>query len=80
MDSRVLGWLKGLAAGVISGGAGGIITGFAVMGFDPQHFNLESGMKHTLAMAGISAILHAVLGAAMYLQQSPLPADPKAQQ
>ncbi|HUJ93414.1 MAG TPA: hypothetical protein VLW46_00465 [Candidatus Bathyarchaeia archaeon] len=29
-------WLKGLIAAAVSGGAGGILTGFAAVGIDPQ--------------------------------------------
>lgn len=75
MSPRTLAWLKGLLAGTISGAAGGVVTGFAAIGIDPEHFNLTvgGGLVHTLEIAGIACVLHAVLGAAMYLQRSPLP-------
>ena len=66
-------WLKGLAAASISGAANGVVTGFAAIGIDPQHFNLAAGFHHTLAIGGVSAALSGILGAAMYLKQSPLP-------
>ncbi len=68
-------WLKGLLAAVVSGAANGVVTGFAAMGIDPSHFNLTAGMPHTLQIAAASAAMSAVLGAALYLRQSPLPAD-----
>ena len=67
-------WLKGVAAAAIAGGANGVITGFAAVGIDPQHFNLQAGLRSTLAIAGVSALMSAIIGVAAYLKQSPLPA------
>ena len=69
-------WLKGLAAAGIAGGANGVITGFAAVGIDPQHFNLQAGLRPTLAIAGVSALMSAIIGVAAYLKQSPLPQEP----
>jgi hypothetical protein len=66
-------WLRGIAAAVISGGANGIITGFAAIGIDPSQFNLAAGFVHTLSLAGVSATMSAIIGVAAYLKQSPLP-------
>ena len=68
-------WAKGLLAAAIAGGANGVITGFAAVGIDPGHFNLQAGLKSTLALAGVSAIMSAVIGVAAYLKQSPLPSE-----
>ena len=68
-------WAKGLAAATIAGAANGLITGFAAVGIDPNHFNLQAGLKSTLAIAGVSAIMSALIGAAAYLKQSPLPSE-----
>lgn len=67
-------WLKGLAAAAIAGAANGVITGFAAVGIDPAHFNLQTGFKPTLAIAGVSALMSGIIGVAAYLKQSPLPA------
>jgi hypothetical protein len=64
-------WAKGLVAAAIAGAANGVITGFAAVGIDPGHFNLQAGLRSTLALAGVSA----VIGAAAYLKQSPLPPE-----
>ncbi len=69
-------WLKGIAAAAIAGGANGVITGFAAVGIDPQHFNLQAGLRSTLAIAGVSALMSAIIGVAAYLKQSPLPNEP----
>jgi hypothetical protein len=69
-------WMKGIAAAGISGGANGIVTGFAAIGIDPSHFNLAAGLHHTLQIAGISAAMSAILGVALFLRQSPLPRTP----
>ena len=68
-------WLKGVVAAAISGGAGGILTGFAAVGIDPQHFNLQSGMHETMRMAGAAALINSIIGVAAYLQKSPMPAS-----
>ncbi|MBZ5662583.1 MAG: hypothetical protein LAO08_19440 [Acidobacteriia bacterium] len=69
-------WLKGIAAAGIAGGANGVITGFAAVGIDPAHFNLQAGLHPTLAIAGVSAAMSAIIGVAAYLKQSPLPGEP----
>jgi hypothetical protein len=68
-------WLKGIVAAAISGGAGGVLTGLAAVGIDPQHFNLQTGMAATLRIAAAAALINAVIGVAAYLQKSPLPSD-----
>ena len=68
-------WMKGLAAAAIAGAANGIITGFAAVGIDPDKFNLQAGLRDTLAIAGVSAIMSGIIGVAAYLKQSPLPAE-----
>ena len=66
-------WLKGLVAAAISGAAGGVLTGFAAVGIDPQHFNLQAGIGATLRIGMAAALINAVIGVAAYLQKSPLP-------
>lgn len=59
-------WMHGLVAAVISGGAGGVGSALGSLGVgDP--FN------HALKIAGVSALISAVIGAAAYLKQSPVP-------
>ena len=72
---RIEVWAKGLAAASIAGAANGVITGFAAVGIDPNHFNLQAGLHSTLAIAGVSALMSALIGAAAYLKQSPLPSE-----
>ena len=60
-------WLKGLAAAAIAGAANGVITGFAAVGIDPAHFNLQAGLKSTLAIASVSALMSGIIGVAAYL-------------
>lgn len=68
-------WLKGILAAAISGAAGGVLTGFAAVGIDPQHFNLQTGMSATLRIAAAAALINSVIGVAAYLQKSPLPSE-----
>jgi hypothetical protein len=73
MMNRVEIWLKGLLAAAISGAAGGVLTGLAAVGIDPQHFNLQSGIGATCRIGAAAALINAVIGVAAYLQKSPLP-------
>ncbi len=73
--ARIELWFKGLLAAAISGAAGGILTGFAAVGIDPQHFNLQAGMGATFRIGVAAALINAVIGVAAYLQKSPLPAE-----
>jgi hypothetical protein len=66
MMTRVEIWLKGLLAAAISGAAGGVLTGLAAVGIDPQHFNLQTGIGATFR-----------IGVAAYPQKSPLPEEGK---
>jgi len=66
-------WLKGALAAAISGAAGGVLTGFAALGIDPQHFNLQTGLGAMLHIGEAAALINAVIGVAAYLQKSPLP-------
>jgi hypothetical protein len=68
-------WLKGIVAAAISGASGGVLTGFAAVGIDPQHFNLQAGIGATLRIGAAAALINAVIGVAAYLQKSPLPAE-----
>lgn len=58
-------WLKGLVSAVI----GAFANGITVMIVDPTTFNLAEGMGAVLTVGVVSAII----AAAMYLKQSPLP-------
>ena len=70
-------WLRGVLAAAISGAAGGVLTGLAAVGIDPQHFNLQAGMAATLRIGAAAALINAVIGVAAYLQKSPLPEETK---
>jgi hypothetical protein len=58
-------WVKGLISAAIGGAANGI----TVMIVEPTEFNLGEG----LGKLGTVAIVSAIVAAAMYLKQSPLP-------
>ena len=73
--TRIQIWLRGVLAAAISGAAGGVLTGFAAVGIDPQHFNLQSGIGATLRIGAAAALINAVIGVAAYLQKSPLPEE-----
>lgn len=73
-------WIRGILAAGVSGGANGVVTGFAAIGIDPNHFNLADGFHHTLAIGGVSAAISGILGVALYLRQSPLPPPDAAAQ
>jgi hypothetical protein len=71
--NRIEIWSKGLVAAAISGAAGGVLTGFAAVGIDPAHFNLQAGISSTFRIGVAAALINAVIGVAAYLQKSPLP-------
>ena len=73
--SRMHIWIRGILAAAISGASGGVLTGFAAVGIDPQHFNLQAGMGATMRIAAAAALINAVIGVAAYLQKSPLPTE-----
>lgn len=58
-------WLKGLLAACIGGAAN---AGTIVL-VDPEHFNLQEGIRSLLKVAIVGAVV-SVLG---YLKKSPLP-------
>jgi hypothetical protein len=58
-------WLKGLASAVIGAAANGVTLVIVA----PESFNLADGLPKLLTVMAVSAIL----AAAMYLKQSPLP-------
>jgi hypothetical protein len=62
-----------MLAAAVSGAAGGVLTGLAAVGIDPQHFNLQTGTSATLRIAAAAALINAIIGVAAYLQKSPLP-------
>jgi len=61
-------WLHGLAAATIHGFASGV----ALIVVDPADFNFGEGLTKLLTVSGMMALL----GAASYLKQSPLPPEP----
>ena len=75
--TRIHIWIRGLLAAAISGASGGVLTGFAAVGIDPQHFNLQAGIGATTRIGVAAAIINAVIGVAAYLQKSPLPEEMK---
>lgn len=60
-------WLKGLISAVV----GGVANSVVLMIADPNNFNLREGAGN-LATVAISS---AIVSAAMYLKQSPIPTD-----
>lgn len=58
-------WLKGLISAIIGGAANSI----TVMVVDPLTFNMRGGA----GKLGTVALISAIVAAAMYLKQSPLP-------
>ncbi len=58
-------WLKGLLSAIIGAAANSIVLMIA----DPLTFNLTTG----LGKVGTVALVSAIVAAALYLKQSPLP-------
>lgn len=66
MPHSVILWIKGLIAAIISGAANAITVAIV----DPVEY-LHS--EHSLRKLGAVALVSGIVGAAMYLKQSPLP-------
>lgn len=66
-------WLYGIASAFIGGGASAITSGLTSMGIDPEHYNLNSGLKHVLVLAGANFVVGGTITMMAYLKQSPLP-------
>ena len=64
MENGLL-WLKGLFSAIISGAASSV----AVLIVDPATFNFGEG----IGKVGLIALISAIVGAANYLKQSPIP-------
>lgn len=60
-------WLKGLIAAIISSAANSI----SVLIADPRHF--DPGTAGGFRNLGIVSLVSAIVGAALYLKQSPVP-------
>ena len=60
-------WIKGLIAAII----GGVANTVVLMIADPLNFNLGEGLNRLLTVAATSAIV----SAAAYLKQSPIPSE-----
>lgn len=60
-------WAKGLIAAII----GGVSNTIVLMIADPLNFNLGEGIDKLITVAATSAIV----AAAMYLKQSPIPTE-----
>ena len=60
-------WIKGLVAAII----GGVSNTVVLMIADPLNFNLNEGFNRLLTVAATSAIV----SAAAYLKQSPIPSE-----
>lgn len=67
MNSTLSTWLKGLLSAIIGAAANSITLMIA----DPTTFNLSTG----LGKVGTVALTSAIVSAALYLKQSPLPGD-----
>lgn len=66
-------WLYGLVSAFIGGGAAAVTGGLTSIGIDPEHFNLQAGLKHTAELAGAIFVVSGAMSVALYLKQSPLP-------
>lgn len=66
-------WLKGLIAALVSGAGQGLATGMTAIVIAPGIFNIESGLKDTLTLVGISVLTNVGTTVGAYFKRSPLP-------
>jgi hypothetical protein len=68
-------WIYGLFAALIVGGTSAITAGFVAPALAPGQFNYSGDAGWTtLKLMSIMFLVNGVIGAAAYLQKSPLPA------
>ena len=70
MSPRGRVWLRGALAALISGAAGGVITGLGTAVISPDLFHNAGAL---VKVASLAAAVNAVSGVAGYFKQSPLP-------
>ncbi len=61
-------WIRGLVAAIVAAASNAV----TVMIVEPLHFNVHEGLNKVCQVALVSAIV----GAALYLKQHPLPDEP----
>lgn len=61
-------WLVGIWRSIIQGGSSGVVAGPIAIGIDPQHFNLSTGLGHTIEMIGGVFIGAAIIAMFTFLQ------------
>lgn len=66
-------WGYGLIRGAISGGATAVASSPVVMGLDPDHFNLQNGLPHTLELMAAIFVINAIYRMIEFLKDHPLP-------
>jgi hypothetical protein len=64
-------WILGLWSALISGGAGAVVSGFAVTLSDPEHFNLSSHKLYEVIFTAF--IAGGILSGMNFLRQRPAP-------
>lgn len=65
------GWLRGLVAGFIGGGATAVSNGITMQIMDSKDFSI--GGVNSLKIMGVSFLVGGCLNAIMFLKQSPIP-------
>lgn len=60
-------WMLGIMRAFISGGSSAIVSGAAVMGIAPEHFNLGAGLGHTLKLMGAMFLFNGIFRLAEFL-------------
>jgi hypothetical protein len=66
-------WLRGLVAAFVAGGSSALTGGACAAWFDPEKFNLGSGLSVILKMMGSVFLVSGLFSMFLYLKQSPIP-------
>jgi hypothetical protein len=67
------GWLIGIVRSFIGGGAGAAAGALGPMATDSDHFNLGSGLHHTLISMGVSFLIVGLGHMLIFLQTHSVP-------
>ena len=66
-------WLQGLVAAFIGGGATGVTAAGVVTQIDPEHFNLDRGLGHTVELMAATFLVSGLIKFFYWLKDHPMP-------
>jgi hypothetical protein len=75
MSTTVRIWIHGIIAALIGGGANSVVGVVSAGWVLPNQVNTGAGLHTALALMGVQFAFGGAISVALYLKQSPVPAD-----